>query len=119
MSICGIAQSDSLPTIACPVDVMPSFLGGQEALMKFVKENLKYPEKERAKGITGKCIIGFVVETDGSISSVKVVKGIKKGPGCNKEAVRVVKSMPNWSPGIQNGKKVRVQFNLPVNFSLK
>jgi protein TonB len=98
------------------VPEMPSFPGGDGALFSFLTKNLKYPEEAKEIGISGKVIITFVVETDGSISDVTVARGI--GPLCDEEAVRVVKSMPNWSPGKQNNIPVRVRFNLPVKFTL-
>ena len=78
--------------------------------------NIKYPEVARTSGITGTVYVQFVVEKDGSISDVKVVRGI--GGGCDEEAVRVVKSMPRWKPGKQRGQPVRVYFTLPIEFKL-
>jgi len=98
------------------VEQMPSYPGGQEAMYKYIAENIKYPEEARTKGIQGKVIMTFVVEKDGSVSDVKVIRGI--GSGCDEEGVRVVKGMPKWTPGKQNGEFVRVQFNLPINFAL-
>ena len=98
------------------VPEMPSFPGGDGALFSYLMKNLKYPEEAKEIGIAGKVIITFVVETDGSITEVTVARGI--GPLCDEEAMRVVKSMPNWSPGKQNNIPVRVRFNLPVKFTL-
>lgn len=95
----------------------PEFPGGMDALYKYLAQNIKYPQLARDNGITGKVYVTFVVEKDGSIANPKVLRDI--GGGCGQEAIRVVKSMPKWSPGKQRGKAVRVQFNLPVNFSLK
>jgi protein TonB len=78
---------------------------------------MKYPEEAKELGVQGKGIVTFVVEVDGSITDVKVLRGI--GSGCDDEAVRVVKSMPKWVPGKQRGVPVRVQFNLPINFKLQ
>ncbi len=86
----------------------PEFPGGMEALYKYLAQNIKYPQLARDNGITGKVYVTFVVERDGSIANPKVLRDI--GGGCGQEAIRVVKSMPKWTP---------VQFNLPVNFSLK
>ena len=74
---------------------------------------------EREAGISGTVYITFVVEKDGSITGVNKLRGVANGPGCDKEAMRVVKSMPNWKAGKQNGREVRVQFNLPIKFSLR
>ncbi|MGX8712125.1 MAG: energy transducer TonB [bacterium] len=95
----------------------PEFPGGMEALYKYLAQNIKYPQLARDNNITGKVYVTFVVERDGSIANPRVLRDI--GGGCGAEAIRVVKSMPKWTPGKQRGKAVRVQFNLPVNFSLK
>lgn len=99
------------------VEVMPQFPGGQIAMMKYIMENMKYPEQAMKEGIQGRVTVRFIVEKDGSISDVKPVLSVH--PLLNKEAVRVVESMPKWTPGKQNGKPVRVRFNLPVMFKLK
>ena len=99
------------------VENMPEFPGGSGALMKFLATNIKYPPYAKEAGIQGRVFINFVVETDGNITNVKVLRGI--GGGCDEEAIRVVKNMPKWSPGMQRGKPVRVSFNLPVKFTLQ
>lgn len=99
------------------VEVMPQFPGGQIAMMKYIMENMKYPEQAMKEGIQGRVTVRFIVEKDGSISDVKPVLSVH--PLLNKEAVRVVESMPKWTPGKHNGKPVRVRFNLPVMFKLK
>ncbi|MBQ9509795.1 MAG: TonB family protein [Bacteroidales bacterium] len=98
-------------------EVMPEFPGGMEAMMKYLSENLKYPETAKEKNTQGRVLVTFIVEKNGSISDVKVVKGI--GNGCDEEAVRVIKAMPKWKPGMQNGKKVRVSFAIPISFKLQ
>lgn len=98
------------------VEVMPEFPGGMEAMMKYFAENIKYPEEAKEKGISGRVFVQFVIEKDGSVSNVKVLRSI--GGGCDEEAVRVVKGMPKWKPGMQKGKAVRVHYNLPLNFKL-
>ena len=95
----------------------PEFPGGMEALYKYLRENIKYPQLARDNNITGKVYVTFVVERDGSIANPRVLRDI--GGGCGAEAVRVVKAMPKWTPGKQRGKSVRVQFNLPVSFNLQ
>jgi TonB family protein len=110
------SKVDSIYKVA---EKMPMFPGGELEMFKFIKANLKYPESEKLAKISGKCYIGFVVEKDGSISDVRVLKGVTGGPGCDEEAKRVVLMMPEWIPGEQNGEKVRVSFNLPVKFTLK
>ena len=98
------------------VEVMPQYPGGQIAMLKYLMENIKYPEQAMKKGIQGRVAVSFIVEKDGSISNVKPVLSVH--PLLDKEAVRVVESMPKWSPGKQNGKPVRVRFNVPVMFKL-
>ena len=98
-------------------EVMPQFPGGDQAMMKFVAENVQYPQEARDKEISGRVMVGFIVEKDGSVNEVKVVKGI--GGGCDEEAVRVVKAMPKWKPGKQKGKPVRVHYTLPLTFKLQ
>ena len=98
------------------VEVMPQFPGGQIAMLQYLMKNIKYPEQAMKEGIQGRVAVSFIVEKDGSISDVKPVLSVH--PLLNKEAVRVVKSMPKWSPGKHNGKPVRVRFNLPVMFKL-
>lgn len=95
----------------------PSFPGGMEAMYKFLAENIKYPQEAKDKNITGKVYVTFVVEADGSISNPRLLRDI--GGGCGQEAIRVVKLMPRWDPGKEKGQPVRVQFNLPISFSLK
>ena len=96
------------------VSEQPSFPEGMQKMMKFISENRKYPAEAKAKDIHGKVIVAFVVERDGSLSDVKIRRGI--GYGCDEEAIRLIKSMPKWTPGKQNGKAVRVSMMLPVSF---
>ena len=104
-------------TIFEVVENMPDFPGGQAALMQYLAKNIKYPTIAQENGTQGRVIIQFVVERDGSISDVHVARGVD--PYLDKEAVRVVKSMPKWLPGKQNGKAVRVKFTVPVMFRLQ
>lgn len=99
------------------VEKMPSFPGGIESLFSYLGNNIEYPDMAKDARIEGKVYITFVVDKDGSIADVKVLRGI--GGGCDEEAIRVVKGMPKWDPGEQRGKAVRVQYNLPINFILK
>lgn len=98
-------------------EVMPEFPGGDQAMMDFVAKNVQYPQEARDKEISGRVLVGFIVEKDGSIGDVKVVKGI--GGGCDEEAVRVVKAMPKWKPGKDKGKPVRVSYVMPFTFKLQ
>ncbi|MFP4064164.1 MAG: energy transducer TonB [Bacteroidales bacterium] len=98
------------------VEDQPQFPGGEEARQRFLEENLRYPQMAREAGIQGTVFVTFVVETDGSVTDVQVLRGI--GGGCDREAVRVVEMMPRWEPGRQRGQAVRVQFNMPIRFRL-
>jgi TonB family protein len=116
----SIAQVDTTnqEKILFVAEERPSFPGGEAEMQKFLQSNLKYPATERELNIMGKCYITFVVEKNGSLKNIKILKGIPGGPGCDEEALRVVMLMPNWNPGKQNGKAVRVQTNLPIQFKL-
>jgi periplasmic protein TonB len=98
------------------VEDQPSFPGGEEARLKFLRDNIRYPQMAREAGIQGTVFVTFVVERDGSVTDVRVVRGI--GGGADEEAVRVVRNMPRWNPGRQRGQPVRVQFNMPIRFQL-
>ncbi len=98
------------------VEQMPQYTGGEKAMRKYVAENIEYPQEAKDKNISGRVFVGFVIEKDGSVSNVKVVRGI--GGGCDEEAARVIKGMPKWKPGKQDGKPVRVNYMMPVFFKL-
>lgn len=113
--------ADTLPAneeIFTFVEQPPSFPGGDEALIKFLSSNIHYPQAATEKGASGTIFVSFIVRKDGSVTDVKTV-GAKKGYGLEEEAMRVVKAMPKWRPGKQNGKYVGVQFNLPIRFTLQ
>ena len=99
------------------VEEMPSFPGGQGALMSYLASNIKYPVVAQETGVQGRVIVSFVVERDGSISDVRVARSVD--PSLDREAQRVVKSMPRWKPGKQNGSAVRVKYTVPVVFRLQ
>ena len=99
------------------VEQVPEYPGGDEARLNFLRNNIKYPQMAREAGIQGTVYVGFVVEKDGSVTQVKVMRGI--GGGCDEEAVRVTKMMPKWRAGKQRGKEVRVSYNMPVKFTLQ
>lgn len=111
------AQTKKNDMVFDVVEVMPQFPGGQIAMLQYIMKNIKYPEQAMKEGIQGRVAVRFIVEKDGSISDVKPILSVH--PLLNKEAVRVVESMPKWTPGKHNGKPVRVRFNLPVMFKLK
>jgi TonB family C-terminal domain len=110
-----IAEESTEPFII--VEEMPEFPGGTEEMMKFLGNNIRYPVIAQENGIQGMVILSFVVSKTGQISDIQVVRGL--GSGCDEEAVRVVKKMPNWKPGKQGGAAVPVKFTLPVRFALK
>ena len=99
------------------VEENPTFPGGETALYQYLADNIKYPEEAKELGIQGRVFVNFVVEKDGSVTNVRVLRGI--GGGCDEEAVRVVKAMPKWTPGKQRGIPVRVSYNLPIKFTLQ
>ena len=100
------------------VETMPEFPGGQQALFKYIEENKKYPIIAKENGIQGRVICQFVVNKDGSIVDVIAIRSSGE-PSLDKEAIRVIKSMPKWKPGKQHGKPVRVKYTVPVNFRLQ
>ena len=109
--------TDSADSIYEVVEVDPEFPGGIESLYKYLAENIKYPEQAKKDGIEGRVFVRFVVEPNGTVSNTEVLRGI--GGGCDEEALRVVGSMPRWTPGTVGGKAVRVHFNLPIVFKLQ
>lgn len=113
-----IEEEEEVEEIFVVVEKMPSFPGGQAALMKYLGENVKYPVIAQENGIQGKVICQFVVNKDGSIVDVEVVRS-GGDASLDKEAVRVIKSMPKWEAGQQRGKPVRVKYTVPVNFRLQ
>ena len=99
------------------VEQMPQFPGGEKEMMKFIKNNLRYPSLAAENGIRGTVIVNFVVDHEGKITRIKVVRGI--GGGCDEEAMRVLTKMPNWSPGRQGGKPVLVSYTVPIKYVLQ
>lgn len=108
---------DSEQTIFEVVEQMPQFPGGEAALKQWVSSHVKYPPIAEENAIQGVVVCSVVIETDGSISNVKVARSID--PSVDRESVRVIKAMPRWTPGRQNGKPVRVKFTIPVTFKLQ
>ena len=110
------ADAENL-TVELKKIVMPEFPGGMAAIFKYLAQNIRYPKEDAKNGTQGRVILQFYVETDGSISDVKVVKGVSWG--LNDEAKRVIKKMPKWKPGTIGGEPARIQFTLPVVFRLR
>ena len=109
--------SQSNQNIYNAVEQMPEFPGGMPAMMEFLQTNIKYPKDAIKQNVGGRVMVMFVVETDGSLSNVRVAR--KVFPSLDAEAVRVVKAMPKWKPGKEKGRAVRVNFTMPVVFSIK
>jgi TonB family protein len=113
------AESKSSPddsTVFTVVENPPAFKGGQDAMVKYLIENVKYPDDAKKNNVQGTVIVEFIVKSDGSVKNARIVRGI--GSGCDEEALRVVKQMPKWNPGTMRGKAVNVAFNLPIKFQL-
>ena len=98
------------------VETMPVFPGGDLGLMKYIQKNLKYPAIAREYNITGKVYVSYIVDEDGSVINVKIARGVDKN--LDAEAVRVIRSLPKYKPGNQRGKAVKVQYTIPINFTL-
>ncbi len=99
------------------VEQNPEFQGGEAAFARYLSKNIHYPAVAKENNVQGKVFLQFVVERDGSITDIKVVRGI--GSGCDEEATRVLKNSPHWKPGIQNGRAVRVYYTIPISFTLQ
>ena len=110
-------NAESTEKMYVVVEQMPAFPGGDAALMKYLSENIKYPEAAEKAGEQGRVVVNFIVEKDGAISNVNVVRSVT--PTLDAEAVRVIKAMPKWVPGKQDGQFVRVKYNVPVSFRLQ
>lgn len=109
--------SQSSQSVYDEVEVMPEFPGGMQAMIEYLNTNIKYPKDAIKQEVGGRVMVMFVVETDGSLSNVRVAR--KVFPSLDAEAVRVVKSMPKWKPGKEKGRPVRVNFTMPIVFSIK
>ena len=110
-------EDEDRPGVYIVVEQMPEFPEGDKGFHQFIADNVKYPAEAKEKGISGRVIVNFIVEPDGSVSDIRVLRGI--GGGCDEEAVRVVESMPKFKPGMQNGETVRVSYLIPINFKLE
>ncbi len=100
------------------VEKKPEFQGGEMEMYKFIQKNIMYPQIEKEANIMGTVYTSFVVDKDGSITDVTVVRGVPDGPGLDAEAVRMIRLMPKWNPGIQYGRAVKCKFNLPIKYSI-
>ncbi len=107
------------PEIFTIVEENAEFPGGIAEMGKFIQKNLQYPPMAREAGISGKCFLKFVVNENGEISNVEILKGVPGCPDCDREAIRVVKSMPKWKPAKMTGRPVKCYFNLPLSFKIQ
>jgi len=114
-----VEEEEPEEVIFVVVETMPEFPGGNAALFKFLSDNMKYPVIAQENGIQGTVVCQFVVNKDGSIVDVEAVRNTSGDPSLEKEAIRVIKAMPKWSPGKQRGKAVRVKYTVPVRFRLQ
>lgn len=112
-----VAENPETPFVS--VEEMPSFPGGEAALFKYLSNNINYPAMEKEAGIAGTVYVYFVVNKEGKVTNAEIKRGVKGGGGLDREALRVIKGMPSWSIGKQNGRAASVQFTLPVKFVLK
>ena len=110
-------EDENRPGVYVIVEQMPEFPGGDKGFHQYIADNIKYPAEAKEMGISGMVYVNFIVEPDGSVSDIRVLRGI--GGGCDEEAVRVVESMPKFKPGIQDGEAVRVSYTVPVLFKLQ
>ena len=104
------------------VEQMPSFPGGDQAMMKWIRdkiESIGYPQMEKEAGISGTCYVTFVIDKEGNVIDSKILRGVTGGSGYDKVALTVVKAMPKWAAGKQNGRAVSVQYNLPIKFTIR
>ena len=124
LSVCSFAQvtnndsnNNAKNQVFTVVEQMPMFPGGNAGLMKYLASNVQYPEVAAKNGVQGRVVVGFVIECDGSITNVEILRGVD--PSLDREAMRVVKAMPKWVPGKKNGAVVRVKYQVPVSFRLQ
>ena len=110
-------EDEDRPGVYIVVDQMPEFPSGDKGLYEFIADNIKYPAEAKEEGLKGRVFVNFIVEPDGSVSDIRVLRGI--GGGCDEEAVRVVESMPRFKPGMQDGEAVRVSYTVPIFFRLE
>ena len=112
-----VRKERKIDSLFCIAPIMPSFKGGDSQFMSFLNKNINYPDSLREKGVTGKVYCKFVIETDGSISNIEIIRS--PNPAFSEIVKNAILRIPNWNPGMQEGKKVRVQFVVPVSFKIK
>lgn len=114
-----VQSKDPEEDVFTVVEEMPKFPGGEMQMMKYIQKNIIYPQKAKEAGLSGKCFTAFIVNKEGNISKVIIIKKVPGCEECDEEAIRLIKSMPTWDAGKQNGKPVSVFYNLPINFQLR
>ena len=117
LSLTVISQAQNKDAIYTVVDQMPQFQGGPEGLGSFIRSNLSYPREALDNNIQGVVVASFIVEKDGSVSNIEIIKGL--GYGCDQEVIRLIRLMPQWTPGKKESMNVRVKLNIPVEFKLR
>lgn len=115
-TLIGDPSTDDTSEVFNVVEQMPSFMGNEDALYAYVSKNIIYPLKAKENNIQGRVVVRFIIEKDGNVSNIEILR--KLGFGCDEEVIRLIKSMPKWFPGKQNGKPVRVHFTMPISFIL-
>ena len=116
----GVAQeSDSTHQVLIVAEQMPSFVGGEKALSKYIASNINYPQKELEAKIEGTVYVTFIVQKDGKVSDVEIMSSVENGKNLDKEAIRIMNEMPLWTPGMQEEVPVAVRFNLSIPFNIK
>lgn len=114
--VANAQATDSTQVIFTIVEKMPQFPGGEIGLAEYLEKNIVYPDTALQHGIQGKLYITFLIDELGNVTKPKIIRGI--GGGCDEEAIRVIQAMPRWTPGMQNGRAVKVQYNLPIRFTM-
>lgn len=115
----SVKKVDADTSIYATSEEMAKFPGGSQAFLNYISSNIVYPDSAKINGISGICYIMFTINTDGSISNVKILRGISGCSECDMEARRVIMNMPKWSPAKNKGTAVRVQYNIPIKFTLQ
>jgi protein TonB len=113
----GKPSGDNQPVVVDPLEVMPEFPGGEQALFKYIKQNLRWPAQYSDSTFSGRVVVRFIITKSGKIDKPEILKGIPGREEFSKEVIRLVTSMPNWKPGLFNGKAVDSYHVLPINFS--
>ncbi|NQY08757.1 MAG: energy transducer TonB [Flavobacteriales bacterium] len=115
----AMSQNKEEELMVMAVEKMPEYIGGLDSLKVYLEKNVKYPKYEKDNNIQGRVYVTFIVGKEGKVREARILRSVEGSINFDPEALRVVNEMPDWIPGMQRGKPVSVQFNLPINFSLK